>query len=78
LIYNEKDFPALNRLFTSLLKPGGEILLAGEVRQTNRAFLELMQADFHIEITRNTLRSDEGSVAILLLRMRPKNEGAMP
>jgi hypothetical protein len=48
------------------------------VRQTNRAFLELMQADFHIEITRNTLRSDEGSVAILLLRMRPKNEGAMP
>jgi len=78
LIYNEKDFPALKRLFTSLLKPGGEILLAGEVRQTNRAFLELMQADFHIEITRNTLRSEEGSVAILLLRMRPKNEGAMP
>jgi predicted nicotinamide N-methyase len=74
LIYNDKDFPALKRLFKSLLKPDGEILLASEVRQTNRVFLDLMRADFHIEITRNTLRSDEGSVAILVLRMRPKNK----
>ena len=72
LIYNEKDFPALGTLFKTLLKPNGEILLAGEVRQTNRAFLDLMQTDFHIEIARNTLRSDERSIAVLLIRMRPK------
>ena len=72
LVYNEKDFVALRSLFKALLKPNGEILLAGEVRQTNRAFLDLMQTDFHIEIRRNTLRSDERSIPILLLRMRPK------
>ena len=75
LIYNEKDFPALGALFKSLLKPNGEILLAGEVRQTNRAFLDLMQTDFHIEIARNTLRSDERAIAVLLIRMRPKTTG---
>ena len=78
LIYNEKDFPALRSLFKTLLKPDGEILLAGEVRQTNRAFLDLMQTDFHIEIRRNTLRSDERSITILLLRMRPKDEMSPP
>lgn len=76
LIYNERDFPALGTLFKSLLKPNGEILLAGEVRQTNRAFLDLMQTDFHIEIARNTLRSDERSITVLLIRMRPKNHVA--
>lgn len=72
LIYNEKDFPALGTLFKTLLKPNGEILLAGEARQTNRVFLDLMQTDFHIEIARNTLRSDERSIAVFLIRMRPK------
>lgn len=73
LIYNERDFPALGTLFKSLLKPDGEILLAGEVRRTNRVFLDLVQADFHIEIARKKLRSDQRSIAVLLIRMRPKN-----
>ncbi len=73
LIYNEKDFPALYTIFKSLLKPNGEILLAVEMRQTNRAFLDLVQTDFHIEIARTKLRFDEGSLAVLLIRMRPKN-----
>jgi len=73
LIYNPKDFVALRNLFTSLLKPDGEILLAGEVRQSNRAFLDLMQTDFHIELARNTLRSAEDSTTILLVRLRPKD-----
>jgi len=76
LIYNERDFPALGALFKSLLKPNGEILLAGEMRQTNRAFLDMMQTDFHIEIARNTLRSDERSITVILIRMRPKNHVA--
>jgi predicted nicotinamide N-methyase len=72
LIYNEKDFPALRTLFLSLLKPDGEILLAGEVRQTSAAFLDLMKADFQIAVARNTLRSEAGSTTILLTRLRPK------
>lgn len=72
LIYSEKDFPALKSLFKSLLKPGGEILLASEVRQSNRIFLDSMTADFHIEIARNTLRSETGSITLLLMRLRLK------
>jgi len=72
LIYNEKDFSALSALFRSLIKPEGEILMACEVRQTNRVFLNMMQSDFHIDITRNILRSADHNVAILMIRMRPK------
>jgi predicted nicotinamide N-methyase len=71
LIYNETHFEALRSLFLSLLKPGGEILLAGEVRETTTAFLDLMQKDFQIAIARSTLRSDSGTVTILLTRLRP-------
>jgi predicted nicotinamide N-methyase len=73
LIYNAKDFPALKALFSRMLNPEGEILLAGEMRRTDHAFLDLMQKDYHIEITRNTLRSDESPIVVLLTRMRPKN-----
>jgi predicted nicotinamide N-methyase len=73
LIYSENSFPALRTLFLSLLKPGGEILLAGEVRQTSAPFLDLMQADFQIDMARTTLRSEEGSTTILLTRLRPKS-----
>jgi hypothetical protein len=72
LVYNEKDFPALRALFNALLQSDGEILLAGEVRQTSVAFLDLMQKDYTIDIARNTLRSEAGSVTILLTRLRPK------
>jgi predicted nicotinamide N-methyase len=72
LIYNEKDFPALRTLFLSLLKPNGEILLAGEARQTSAPFLELMQADFQIDMARNTLRSGTENTTVLLTRLRPK------
>jgi hypothetical protein len=73
LIYNERHFPALKHLFQSLLKPGGEILLAGEVRQTSRGFLDLMAPDYQIEIAPHTLRSDTDRIRILLMRLRPKN-----
>ena len=74
LIYNEDHFPALRNLFLSLIKPGGEILLAGEARRTNTAFLDLMQQDFQIAISRSTLRSETGSVTVLLTRLRPKKK----
>ena len=73
LIYNENNFPALRTLFLSLLKPDGEILLAGEVRQTSAPFLDLMQADFRIDMARTILRSEAGSTTILLTRLRPKS-----
>jgi len=72
LIYNEAHFPTLRDLFRSLLEPGGEILLAGEVRQTNTAFMNLMQEDFRIDIARNILRTASDNTTVLLIRLRPK------
>lgn len=72
LIYNPNDFEALKHLFQTLLKPAGEILLAGEVRQSHRAFLDMMAGDFRIDIAPTTLRSATDSIRLLLLRLRPK------
>ena len=72
LIYKESDFKAMRSLFQALLKPGGEIHLAGEIRETNRAFLDCMQSVFHIQIAKHTLRSDERAIPLLLIQMKPK------
>lgn len=73
LIYKEDDFEAMRRLFRTLLQPGGEVLLAGEIRQTNKAFLDCMQTEFSIQIAKQTLRSESQTIPLLLIRMTPKN-----
>ena len=74
LIYRESDFKAMRSLFQGLLRPGGEILLAGEIRQTNKAFLDGMQSVFRIQIAKHTLRGASREVPLLLIRMKPKSE----
>ncbi len=76
LIYKESDFGAMRTLFRDLLRPAGEILLAGEIRQTNKAFLDAMQSDFRIQIAKHTLRGDAREIPLLLIRMKPKPPGA--
>ncbi len=76
LIYKESDFDAMRSLFRGLLQPGGEILLAGEIRQTNKAFLDCMQSDFWIQIAKHTLRGASREIPLLLIRMKPKTESA--
>lgn len=72
LIYKESDFTIMRALFLKLLNPGGEVLLAGEVRQTNKAFLDCMQSEFQIQISKHTLRSEDQAIPLLLIRMVPK------
>ncbi len=73
LIYKESDFMIMRTLFRKLLKSGGEVLLAGEMRQTNKAFLDCMQSEFQIQIAKQTLRSDSQSIPLLLIRMLAKD-----
>ncbi len=75
LIYRESDFKVLRTLFQTLLKPGGEVLLAGEVRQTNKAFFDGMQSVFNIQIGKHTLRGESQTITILLIRLSPKATG---
>lgn len=74
LIYKESDFEAMRTLFQKLLTPGGEILLSGEIRQTNKAFFDCMQSQFHIQIAKQTLRSESQAIPLLLIRMVPKEK----
>ncbi|MDJ0809148.1 MAG: methyltransferase [Desulfobacterales bacterium] len=74
LVYKESDFKAMRSLFRTLLKSSGEVYLAGEIRQTNKAFFDCMQSDFHIQIARHTLRSEEHAIPLLLIQMKPKAE----
>jgi 16S rRNA G1207 methylase RsmC len=73
LIYKESDFMIMRTLFRKLLKSGGEVLLAGEMRQTNKAFLDCMQSEFKIQMAKQTLRSDSQSIPLLLIRMVAKD-----
>ena len=72
LIYKESDFMIMRTLFRKVLKPGGEVLLAGEMRQTNKAFLDCMQSEFHIQAAKHTLRSESQAIPLLLIRMVPR------
>ena len=74
LIYRESDFKVMRSLFRELLRPGGEILLAGEIRQTNKAFLDCMQSVFRIQVAKHTLRGVSREIPLLLIRMQPKTE----
>ena len=70
--YKEAYFPALIRLFKSNLKPGGEIILASEIRRCGKNLFHFFKSDFDITVVKKKLRSDTVAVPIVLLKMRRK------
>ena len=70
--YNEENFSPLIRLFQSNLKPGGEIILASEIRESNPGIFRPFKSDFDITLVKKTLRSETVAVPIVLLKMRQK------
>ena len=70
--YNEENFSPLIRLFQSNLKPGGEIILASEIRESNPDIFRPFKSDFDITLVKKTLRSETVAVPIVLLKMRQK------
>jgi predicted nicotinamide N-methyase len=73
LVYRDSDVVPLRHLFTRLLKPAGEVILAGEVRRTSDGFLRRMTESFHVQVHRKRLRSGPQSTTILVFRMQPKS-----
>jgi 2-polyprenyl-3-methyl-5-hydroxy-6-metoxy-1,4-benzoquinol methylase len=74
VVYHERDFDPIRELFQMLLKPGGEIILCGEIRKTNMAFLGLLQNAYTIKARKKTLRSDTKSISVMLCHLSPKQE----
>ena len=70
--YKEEDFSPLTQLFKSNLKPGGEIILASEIRKSGKDLFKLFQSAFDIKVLKKKLRSQTSSIPIVLMKMRPK------
>jgi predicted nicotinamide N-methyase len=70
LVFRKEDIAPLKRLFLSLLRPGGEVFLSGEVRACSDAFFRTMKDDFDIRLFKKTLRAADTAIPVLLYRMR--------
>jgi predicted nicotinamide N-methyase len=69
LVYRDADIGPLERLFTLLLKPGGEVILVSEVRRTTDAFMRRMAQSFRVRAHKMNLRTGAQAETILLFRM---------
>ena len=72
VIYREEDIPLLAKIFDACLAPGGEIVIAGEIRRTFDAFFKQMSSSYDISAQRKQMRSDSDTITVVLFRLRPK------
>ena len=70
ITYKPEHLRPLTQLFKSYLKPGGQIILASEMRKTGQELYTLLGTDFDINVVKKNLRSDTGATQILLFMMR--------
>ena len=69
LVYRDADIAPLERLFTLLLKRGGEVILVSEVRRTSDAFMRRMAESFRVRVHKMNLHSGSQATTILVFRM---------
>ena len=72
--YHERDFDPLLRLFRTLLKPGGEIILISEARRITIQFYMEMQRFYVVEGQKKRLRGPGTEKTFVLCRMTPKTD----
>ena len=72
--YKRDDLQPLLRLFKTYLMPGGEILLAGEMRKVSGESYKELASVFNIRVQKKILRSDNEEIRLFLFRMRYKSE----
>jgi len=70
--YKKEDLPPLVSLFKNCLNPGGEVILAGEMRRVSKDFYQQLETEFNIRVQKKILRSSGEEMAIFLLRMTLK------
>lgn len=71
--YREEDLDPLIRLFRKLLKPGGEVILAGEMRQISKAAYKKLDGEFDLRVQKKVLRLQDEETPIFLFRMRVRD-----
>ena len=70
ITYKPEDLRPLIQFFKSYLQPGGQIILASEMRNTGKDFYDLLKTDFDISVEKKSLRSDAGATRVMLFKMR--------
>ena len=73
VVYREDDVLPLMNVFDACLAPGGQIVLAGEIRRTTGIFLKTLSETYDIGVQRKRLRSEDETIEIALFRLRPKD-----
>jgi predicted nicotinamide N-methyase len=68
--YRKEDMQPLMMLFRNSLKPGGEVILAGEMRKLSKDFYKALEEMFEIRVQKKILRSADETIKIFLFRMR--------
>lgn len=72
VIYKEKDYQPILRLFKTYLRPSGEIILAEGVRKTSMEFFRQMSEFFDISAQKKILSSRGEEARVILARMKYK------
>jgi len=73
VIYHERDFEPIEKLFREYLKPGGRSFLLLR-RENKHGLFQLMQEHYKVQARKKTLRSEGKSVPVILCKMRSKGE----
>ena len=73
VVYREEDILLLANVFDACLAPGGEIIIAGEIRRTFDAFFKHMSASYKISAQRKQMRSGNDTITVVLFRLKQKS-----
>jgi predicted nicotinamide N-methyase len=71
IIFREGDFHSIQKLFNSVLKPDGEVILVSEIRKPVIEFYRKMQNMYELKAWQKVLRSDDEKIQIIFCRMKP-------
>lgn len=72
VVYSERDYDPLFGLFKTLLKPGGEIILAEGFRESSFNFFKEMGRFFELKAQKKTIRTPEKEIPLILCSMKFK------
>lgn len=72
VIFREQDFVPIQKLFQSVLKPDGEIILVSEIRKPVLEFYQKMKDLYELKVQQKVLRAEDEEIRIILCRMKPK------
>ena len=70
--YKEEDIHPIMMLLKRSLKPGGEVLLTGEMRRLSKSYFKALETEFDIRILKKILRSENEEIKIFMFRMTLK------